>query len=290
MRLLGLSDLHVGHPENRDAVEALPPHPDDWLILAGDLCESLEALAWVLDTLKDRFAKLVWVPGNHELWTTRGDADAGRAGVAKYEALVAVCRERGVLTPEDPFVRWPGPGPERWICPLFLLYDYSFGPEGATPAHTLRWAAESGIVCADERLLQPDPLPSRQVWCQQRVRQTAARLGHEIPAGAHTILINHWPLRLDLCRLYRIPRFVPWCGTRLTEDWHRRFRAEVVVSGHLHMRATDWRDGVRFEEVSLGYPRHWSQNKGAPAYIREILGPVTPAPPAGGDRGPVWHR
>ena len=76
-------------------------------------------------------------------------------------------------------------------------------------------------------------------------------------------------------------------GTRETEDWHVRYRAEVVVTGHLHMRATDWRHGVRFEEVALGYPRHWNQDKGFAAYIREILpGPETPLR---GFAGPVWH-
>jgi hypothetical protein len=101
------------------------------------------------------------------------------------------------------------------------------------------------------------------------------------------VLINHWPLRRDLVRLRRIPRFSIWCGTRRTEDWHLRFGARVVVSGHLHVRATDWRDGVRFEEISLGYPDHWRGERGATGYLREILpGPAHP----GGDAPTTWHR
>jgi hypothetical protein len=72
-------------------------------------------------------------------------------------------------------------------------------------------------------------------------------------------------------RIPRIPRFTPWCGTRRTEDWHRRYRAVVAVSGHLHVRRTDWRDDTRFEEVSLGYPKQWDQAKGVAAYLREIM-------------------
>jgi hypothetical protein len=71
-------------------------------------------------------------------------------------------------------------------------------------------------------------------------------------------------------RLPRIPRFSIWCGTKRTEDWHTRFRAEVVVSGHLHMPATLWRDGVRFEEVSLGYPMQW-KHRGLVKSLREVL-------------------
>ena len=78
-----------------------------------------------------------------------------------------------------------------------------------------------------------------------------------MPIEHPLVLINHFPLRQDLVRLSTIPRFSLWCGTRYTENWHTRFRAAVVISGHLHRPATDWRDGVRFEEVSLGYPREW---------------------------------
>ena len=48
-----------------------------------------------------------------------------------------------------------------------------------------------------------------------------------------------------------------------------------MVTGHLHTRRTDMRGDTRFEEVSLGYPRQWDQEKGLLPYLREILpGPV----------------
>jgi hypothetical protein len=57
----------------------------------------------------------------------------------------------------------------------------------------------------------------------------------------------------------------------LTEDWGVRFRARAVVSGHVHLRTTLYRHGVRYEEVSLGYPRDWRQERGIDWYLREIL-------------------
>jgi hypothetical protein len=134
----------------------------------------------------------------------------------------------------------------------------------------IAWAAEHRIVCADERFLHPDPFESKAAWCRARCDQAEERL--EAASREHpTVLINHFPLRPELVRLRRIPRFSIWCGTRRTMDWHVRFRARVVVYGHLHIRATDWIDGVRFEEVSLGYPRHWTVERGMDAYLREIL-------------------
>ena len=39
-RLLAISDLHVGHADNRELVADLAPETDgDWLIVAGDVAE-----------------------------------------------------------------------------------------------------------------------------------------------------------------------------------------------------------------------------------------------------------
>lgn len=287
MRLWAISDLHLNHEANRTTLAGIAARPTDWLILAGDLGERADHLWWAFDALQSKFKQLVWVPGNHELWVAPTDLTAAR-GVAKYESLVQICRDYGVLTPEDPYPVWPGSGPTTTIAPLFLLYDYSFGPDGLTPDQTIAWARAGGIQCADQRFLDPAPYESRQAWCAARLAATAARL-EAIPVDHQTVLINHWTLRRDLVRLTRIPHFVPWCGTRETDDWHRRFRAAVVVSGHLHLRATDWRDGTRFEEVALGYPQHWRDETGADGYLREIL--PGPGPRLGFTSGaPQWHR
>jgi len=284
VKLLAISDLHVRHKVNRAAVEALSPRPDDWLILAGDLGEKLEEVEFVFETLAPRVRKLLWVPGNHELWA---GPKAKAKGVARYEQLVELARQHGVVSPEDPYPLFEGEGGPAYVAPLFLLYDYSFCPDGMTPKEGLAWAAEAGLVCTDEWYLDASPFPSRQAWCAARLEATEARL-EALPADVPKVLINHFPFRMDLVRLFRIPRFVLWCGTRSTEDWHRRWNTQVVVHGHLHMRATDWRDGVRFEEVAVGYPRHWQQDKGLDHYVREIL--PGPSAPASGWGGPVWHR
>jgi 3',5'-cyclic AMP phosphodiesterase CpdA len=268
------SDLHVGFEANRRAVEALPARPGDWLILAGDTGDTLAQLEFVLDVVTARFARVIWTPGNHELWTPRGWPDA-RRGVGHYERLVAACRARGVDTPEDPFPVWTGGAAPVAIASCFTLYDYSFGPDGMTPDEAVAWAAAAGVQCADEVLLSPAPHPTRADWCADRVAITERRLA-AVPEGTRLVLVDHFPLRPDLAVLPRIPRFAIWCGTKRTADWHTRFPVDVVVSGHLHLRSTQWRDGVRFEEVSLGYPAQWQQTRGAAAYLRQIL----PAPAA----------
>lgn len=254
--LWALSDLHVGHTENRQVIEELAGHPEDWLILAGDLGETVEQLQFVFEKLGPRFKRLVWVPGNHELWTVPRESTL--RGAAKYMELVRLCREHGVLTPEDPYETLVCDGQRYLIAPLFLLYDYSFAPDSMSPQQALAWAREAGLECVDEHLLHPDPHPSREAWCQARCAYTEERLTAALAAhDGPSVLINHFPLRSEHAELPMIPRFRIWCGTRRTADWHLRFRAAAVVYGHLHIRKQRRLDGVRFEEVSLGYPRQW---------------------------------
>ncbi len=275
MKLWAISDLHLRHPENRQALAEIPPRPEDWLCLAGDVGESEGELRFALDILTRRFARLLWTPGNHDLWTVASDPE-DRRGVAKYRRLVEICRGYGVVTPEDPYPRWPGEGTPHLLAPLFLLYDYSFRPSHVPAELAVQWAIEDDVLCADEALLHPDPYPSRSAWCAARVAYTLARLEAVADQGP-LVLINHYPLRQDLVRLKRIPRFSLWCGTTRTEDWHVRFPVSVVVYGHLHQKATHFRDGVRFEEVSLGYPRDWHREWGVERYLRQILPhPVAP--------------
>ena len=269
MKLWAVSDLHLSNRRNLEAFAAFPSFPDDWLILAGDIVDGYRLFDWCLDTLKKKFRQLVWVPGNHELWARPGDADEPR-GVALYEKLVAIARRHGVITPEDPYPEFPHPSGTVLIAPLFLLYDYSFRPDHVDADQVVSWAARTNSVCTDEYLLHPDPFPDRVSWCEDLCARAAARL-EACPPDIAKILVNHFPLEERHAVLPKVPRFTPWCGTRLTSGWHRRFNACAVVHGHLHTRRTYWTDGIPFQETSLGYPDQWDQEKGMGAYLQEVV-------------------
>jgi 3',5'-cyclic AMP phosphodiesterase CpdA len=270
-RLFAVSDLHVDHPENRELVQGMHPESaGDWLIVAGDVADGQAGIEWALRLLADRYERVVWVPGNHELLTYRDDPLRLR-GERRYAHLVELCRRIGVTTPEDPFPLWEGCGGPVLLAPLFLLYDYSFGLNVApTKEAALRLAHEAGVVCVDEYLLHPDPFPSREAWCAARVAESERRLEAADP-DLPTVLINHFPLLAAPTRVLRHPEFAQWCGTVETADWHRRFRAVAVVYGHLHIPRTTWHDGVRFEEVSVGYPRERARGPSWIGRPREVL-------------------
>lgn len=275
MRLLAISDLHLSHESNLDALETLRNHGEDWLIVAGDIAEKIECYEVALKILTEKFAQVIWVPGNHELWTVPRPDQIALRGLERYRLLIDLARLHGVITPEDDYIEWPQSdigleGQKYIIAPLFLLYDYSFRPDFVSRDELRKWVREVHAECSDELRLHSEPFSSREAWCLARCRETKERL-KLIPKEYKTILINHWPLRFDLINLPRLPRFGPWCGTVLTKDWHKDFNAAVVVTGHLHTRRTDYIDGCRFEEVSLGYKGQWDVHRGLEYYLRQIL-------------------
>ncbi|MEV7014032.1 metallophosphoesterase [Streptosporangium sp. NPDC051022] len=276
--LLAISDLHIGYRENRRIVEELKPaSASDWLLVAGDVSEAVADVEWALGLLAGRFEKVVWAPGNHELWTHPSDPVQLR-GEERYRHLVEVCRNLGVVTPEDPYPVWEGAGGPAIVAPLFVLYDYTFRVPGvATEEEALALAHEKGVVCTDEMFLHPDPYPSRGAWCRARIAETERRLA-ALPRDVPTVLVNHYPLVREPTLILRHPEFAIWCGTERTADWHLRFGAAAVVYGHLHIPRTTWYDGVRFEEVSLGYPREWRPRPTPPGIPRRILPAPHPAP------------
>ena len=96
---------------------------------------------------------MIWVPGNHELWTTPND-EVQLRGEARYQKLVDVCRALGVVTPEDPYPTWQTATAPVVIAPLFVLYDHTFRPAGTfTKEEALSVAASAGVVCTEEYFL-----------------------------------------------------------------------------------------------------------------------------------------
>src|SRR5260370_38346980 len=101
----------------------------------------MAGIEWVLRTLRGRFGTVIWVPGNHNLWSHPRDPVTLR-GEARYRQLIAVGRDLGVITPENPYPVWPGAGGPAVALPRFLLNDYTSPPdpadsraEGLAPAY-----------------------------------------------------------------------------------------------------------------------------------------------------------
>lgn len=267
MKLFATSDLHLDQRDNFLAFQSSLTSPastiNDCLILAGDICETEEQLEQILTVLRPRYRELIWTPGNHELWVRPSQQKTNEGAEAKYLRMVEICRSFSVRTPDDEFLTLEHEGKLMVIAPLFLLYDYSFRPEGIPENRAVEWAMESNVLCSDEVLIKTHGYSGIAQWCRERVSYSQQRIESLLQKhkDMRLILVNHFPLCEQSFHLRSIPRFSIWCGTRLTEDWHRRYPVSKVIYGHLHLPGQQQIDQVDFFEVSLGYPGQWDSSR-----------------------------
>ncbi|HYK02062.1 MAG TPA: metallophosphoesterase [Thermoanaerobaculia bacterium] len=237
MRVFAVSDIHIDYDVNARWVANLSSaeYQDDVLIVAGDLTDTLSLLEWCLGTLAKRFRKVLFVPGNHDLWVIRDDPqkdsmqkfDEVRAAVESSGASMEIYRERGVA-----------------IVPLLGWYDYSFGQ----PSHELK------AMWMDYRACRwPDGLQEKDV----AAHFAALNDGHTSRVGEKVITYSHFLPRIDV-----MPWFIPGSGkllypilgsTRLDRQL-RRLNATIHVYGHSHVNRHVKLEGVTYINNAFGYP------------------------------------
>lgn len=270
MRLLSISDIHLTDSNMRKAVTCLPTFKNDWIILAGDISSKIEHIHFAFEQFTHKFKKVIWVPGNHDLWIKTNTRDE-LSSDDKYNSLVEICKEYNVISPEDDYIQFSTyEGAHYYIVPVFLLYDYSYAPENISSECAVAWAIEENVLCSDETFIKTKKFINVSEWCNERVLYTENRLARLDPT-IPIILINHFPLIESLVRCDPHPRFKIWCGTNRTKNWHRKFNIKKVVYGHLHTPACDVIDETIFEEVSPPYPIKDFTNFKLETCLRQII-------------------
>jgi Icc-related predicted phosphoesterase len=213
------------------------------LILAGDVTDKRRLFEWCLSTLAKRFKKVLFVPGNHDLWVIREDRE--KNSLQKFDDVCAVVessgasmqafRERGVS-----------------IIPLLTWYDYSFGE----PSEELR------SIWMDYRACRwPNGLTEKDIAAHFAVlnnKQVSL-------AGDKVITYSHFLPRIDL-----MPGFVPSAskllypilGSAQLECQLRRLNPNIHVYGHSHVNRHVKIDGVSYINNAFGYPSEtWITSK-----------------------------
>jgi predicted phosphodiesterase len=240
MRVFALSDLHVDYEANLRWVETLSSaeYRDDLLIVAGDLTDRLPLLAHCLDALVRRFRKVLFVPGNHELWVSRDPLHGD--SLQKFDAVRAVAAECGAL-----LSAYSEPG--LTILPLLGWYDDSFG----VPGEDLRQSWVDYRACR---------WPHGYDAARIAAHFDAANAALEAPSPEPTELVvtySHFLPRIDV-----MPDWIsaagrmlyPVLGSRRIEAQLRRLGAQIHVYGHSHVNRDVIIDGVRYVNNAFGYP------------------------------------
>jgi predicted phosphodiesterase len=236
-RVFALSDVHVDYECNARWIASLSSAEfrDDVLILAGDVSDSLSRLEWTLCTLAARFDRVLFVPGNHELWIVRDRQLA--TSLDKFERVRAVVEQSGASM--DPFHR-----PGLSVVPLLGWYDYSFGEPSAelldlwADYRACRWPAHFDVP---------------------GVAQHFAGLNHRsIGARNATVLtFSHFLPRTDLAPRSRRDEWAvlfPVLGSVRLDAQIRALGSTMHVYGHSHVNRRLEIDGVTYINNAFGYP------------------------------------
>jgi predicted phosphodiesterase len=234
-RVFAVSDLHVDYDANAKWVRQLSRHDyrSDLLILAGDVTHRLLELAWCLGALVARFAKVLFVPGNHDLWVL----DSERTSLQKFADLCDVVDGSGATM--RPY-RHGG----VLLAPLLGWYDYSFG----APCEQLRDTWMDFHACRWPAAYGPEDAAAHF---------TALNDDAVLPRAARTITFSHFLPRLDL-----VPDFVPHrhrvldpvLGSTRLERQLRALGSSIHVYGHSHINRSVRLDGVTYVNNAFGYP------------------------------------
>src|SRR5262249_37751822 len=245
MRVFALSDIHIDYDVNAKWIAdlSIAEYQDDVLILAGDVSDTLRLLEWCLGALAKRFKKVLFVPGNHELWVIR--ETRAKNSLQKFDDVCTAVESRGAS-----MQAFRGAGVS--IVPLLTWYDYSFGE----PSEELK------SIWMDYRACRwPSGFTEKDIAAYF----TAFNDKQVSRASDKVITYSHFLPRIDLMPGF-IPRpsrlLYPILGSTQLEGHLRRLNASIHVYGHSHVNRNVTIDGVAYINNAFGYPSEtWLTSK-----------------------------
>lgn len=236
MKVFALSDIHVDYSVNRKWMLSLSAwdYREDVLILAGDVTDNLPLLEQSLSSLCAKFRKVLFVPGNHDLWILR---DRLGTSFDKFQKVIEVAENCGASTRVADFGRLS-------VVPLFGWYDLSFGQ----PSQELEneWA--------DFRACRwPDGCSLADIgeYFSNRNRDRL-RISNEI-----VISFSHFLPHIELMPSY-VPqaqrRLYPVLGSAALGAEVAALNPTIHVYGHSHLNLQVEYGGIKYVNNAFGYP------------------------------------
>jgi predicted phosphodiesterase len=244
MRVFALSDIHIDYNANAKWIESLSlaEYKNDVLILAGDVTDIQKLLDWGLNMFTKRFKKVLFVPGNHELWVIRENGE--KNSLQKFDDVCAVVKSTGAS-----MEAFHEQGVS--IIPLLGWYDYSFGE----PSNELKSTWMDYCSCRWPTGLTDQDIAARFI---------ALNDGQNSVAGNKVITYSHFLPRIDL-----MPEFIPSMhrilypvlGSVQLERQLRKLKPDIHVYGHSHVNRQVKIDDVLYINNAFGYPSETRTSK-----------------------------
>lgn len=256
MRVFALSDIHTDFPDNMRWIRDLSSsdYTEDALILAGDIAHHPAVLERTFDILLPKYARICFVPGNHDLWVRESD---GINSLTRFEDVLATCSSMGICSSP---IRAGGSRRGTWIVPLFSWYTR---PEGGSDSLCLEKRGEDPTLEAwsDNHFIRWPDLGDANNPTEYFLRLNQPSLGRDYDAPI--ISFSHFLPRADLIRAagnekrrpdpYEGFNFSRVAGSKLLDDQIRELGSVIHVYGHQHRNRDRVHNDVRYVSYCLGY-------------------------------------
>ena len=253
MKTAILSDIHVDinrdYPVAEEFARFLKENNVHLAIVAGDVSERQQE---TLDTLnrieQESGTKVLFVPGNHDLWGPEGDPDQVEAIYDRYCQDEHCLCGRDYVAGDTVFI-----GDVGW-------YDYSFG-SGRYSFEEFERMSLAGRTWQD-RL--------RNAWTRDNVGRNQWMLSRlEARMAAYPekrqVLVTHMLPIKD----FTVPKemanwayFNAFLGSRKLGELYRRYPVTAGVCGHVHYRRSLDQDGIHWMCRCLNYHTEWRPQDG----------------------------
>lgn len=256
-----VSDLHTDYPENMSWLKSLSTDNDDQnvLLVAGDVAETYQNFLLTMSILRDKFDRVFFVPGNHDLWLRRDNIDY-LGSLDKLDKLLDACQELGVETK-------PGIVDGLGIIPLYSWYHESFDEERDITGVRIPSLA---MACKDYHVCRwPDELKNGEaslaLYFDSLNDENSGLVEDIVKKCDHIISFSHFVPRQELCpekRMLFYPNLPKVIGSKYLEKRIRAIHGAAEgqlsachVFGHTHFCWDAVLEGIRYVQAPLAYPR-----------------------------------
>jgi len=234
-RVYAMSDIHYDHAGNEEWAHGIDATKflDDVLIIAGNVCDTRRGVIRALTTLRAKFRRVFYLPGNHEMWLTKGESTKYPDSLSKLWALFEACDELDVDVFPAAVCK------DVYVVPLLSWYNAAFDTKDPFPdpksEHDkyAKWPID----------------PEQQVWRYMLAlnREHLNRPYH----NATVITASHFAPRTS-CPVYREKGLLKVSGCLELDEQIREIGSSLHIYGHTNLKNTKKDDGVAYVHRGLG--------------------------------------
>ena len=241
MRVFTISDIHIDYEKNKEWLLNLSEYDfqNDILILAGDVTHSTSLLEIAFRHLSGIFRKILFVPGNHDLWVRQNKTL--EMSTDKDNFITNLCKDYDIGI--EPYHH-----ENLSIVPLHSWYDYSFGE----PGEKLKTAWADYYNCKWPEGYNESKIT--KLFLEKNLDYLKVQ-------NKTVISFSHFLPRIDIMPSYipkRLHYIYPVLGTNLLLQQLRVLKPNIHIYGHSHVNRSVKKENIRYINNAFGYPNEGS--------------------------------